>query len=777
MEYKELQSCRLALAVLVSIAYQATAQGADGEQTLATVSVREAKTAAEKVQAPTTAEGATRQHIAETVNVVNTEDAFKYLPNILVRKRFNGDTDAPITSRTTGVNASARSLIYADGVLLSALINNNNGNGSPRWFMVSPEEIERIDVLYGPFSAAFPGNSYGVVAEITTRMPTKFEATAKLTESWQDFKQYGTRDTYRSEQFAATVGNRIGDLAFWFSYNHLDSHSQPVTYGTLTQSTTAPGASPVISGAFADRNRTGAAIQVIGAGNLTHTVQDNAKIKLAYDFTPTLQGAYTFGLWENQADIRAQSYLTTATGTPYYGAAAGNVNLGGFRYSASSIAGQFSAGKRDMEHQMHSLTLKTKDGGTFDWDIALSHYDYAKHQERSSTGVPYTTALGGGAGRILDMEGTGWTTADLKATWRPEGPRSPHILSFGVHYDLYNLVSPTYNTADWISGGHGSLFTDARGKTEAKAIWFQDVWRFAPRLRATLGARYEQWRAFDGFNFTSGTAIAQPGLDKTGVSPKASLAWDAAEDWIVTGSLGRALRFPTVGELYQTIQVGTVFQSANPDLKPEDVLSGELAVERSLAKGKVRVSLFEEHVKDALISQTANYPGIAAPTSYMQNVDKTRQRGIELVYQQDDVLIRGLELSGSLTYVDARILKNDGYVPATTTPGATSVGKHTPYVPDWRATLVASYRPDARWTYTLAGRYSGRFYATADNSDINGHTYQGFERFFVADARVRYQVAKQWSAALGVDNLNNRKYFLFHPFPQRTVFAELKFDY
>lgn len=777
MEYKELQSCRLALAVLVSIAYQATAQGADGEQTLATVSVREAKTAAEKVQAPTTAEGATRQHIAETVNVVNTEDAFKYLPNILVRKRFNGDTNAPITSRTTGVNASARSLIYADGVLLSALINNNNGNGSPRWFMVSPEEIERIDVLYGPFSAAFPGNSYGVVAEITTRMPTKFEATAKLTESWQDFKQYGTRDTYRSEQFAATVGNRIGDLAFWFSYNHLDSHSQPVTYGTLTQSTTAPGASPVISGAFADRNRTGAAIQVIGAGNLTHTVQDNAKIKLAYDFTPTLQGAYTFGLWENQADIRAQSYLTTATGTPYYGAAAGNVNLGGFRYSASSIAGQFSAGKRDMEHQMHSLTLKTKDGGTFDWDIALSHYDYAKHQERSSTGVPYTTALGGGAGRILDMEGTGWTTADLKATWRPEGPRSPHILSFGVHYDLYNLVSPTYNTADWISGGHGSLFTDARGKTEAKAIWFQDVWRFAPRLRATLGARYEQWRAFDGFNFTSGTAIAQPGLDKTGVSPKASLAWDAAEDWIVTGSLGRALRFPTVGELYQTIQVGTVFQSANPDLKPEDVLSGELAVERSLAKGKVRVSLFEEHVKDALISQTANYPGIAAPTSYMQNVDKTRQRGIELVYQQDDVLIRGLELSGSLTYVDARILKNDGYVPATATPGATSVGKHTPYVPDWRATLVASYRPDARWTYTLAGRYSGRFYATADNSDINGHTYQGFERFFVADARVRYQVAKQWSAALGVDNLNNRKYFLFHPFPQRTVFAELKFDY
>ena len=44
------------------------------------------------------------------------------------------------------------------------------------------------------------------------------------------------------------------------------------------------------------------------------------------------------------------------------------------------------------------------------------------------------------------------------------------------------------------------------------------------------------------------------------------------------------------------------------------------------------------------------------------------------------------------------------------------------------------------------------------------------------DARVRYQVRKNWSAAVGVDNLNNDKYFLFHPFPQRTAVAELKFD-
>jgi iron complex outermembrane receptor protein len=38
-------------------------------------------------------------------------------------------------------------------------------------------------------------------------------------------------------------------------------------------------------------------------------------------------------------------------------------------------------------------------------------------------------------------------------------------------------------------------------------------------------------------------------------------------------------------------------------------------------------------------------------------------------------------------------------------------------------------------------------------------------------------VDRHWSAAAGIDNVNNRKYFLFHPFPQRTVYAELRYTY
>jgi iron complex outermembrane receptor protein len=208
----------------------------------------------------------------------------------------------------------------------------------------------------------------------------------------------------------------------------------------------------------------------------------------------------------------------------------------------------------------------------------------------------------------------------------------------------------------------------------------------------------------------------------------------------------------------------------NPDLRPERALSEEIALVHRFENGRVRLSLFQENVRDALISQSA--PLVAGSTTlfnYVQNVGETRSRGIALVADVQDVGIQGFDLSGSMTYVDPKVLHDPSFLPA--------VGKQIPQVPKFRATVVATYRPDAKWTLTLAGRYSDRVYATIDNSDPIAHTFQGFDGYFVMDARVVYDVDRHWSAAVGVDNLNNRKYFLYHPFPQRTVVLELKYRY
>lgn len=771
-----------ALARAEADAVQPLAVAEVDEQTVVVEALRQRPAPA---KSPAIVQTVSAEQLQQTVNLSNTEDALKYLPSLLVRKRYIGDTNAPVATRTTGINASARSLIYADGLLLSTLVNNNNGNGSPQWFLVPPGAIDHVDVLYGPYAAAYPGNSYGAVVEIATRTPEKFESSLRLNTSFQPFKQYGTDGDYKAYELGADLADRRGAFFWRLDFNHLDSNSQPVTYLTIGKSTTAAASGdPVISGAYADRNRTGGNILVLGAGNLTHTTQDSAVARLGYDFSSTLQLVYTLAYWQNTATTRPQTYLQDSSGASYIGnsgGSSGKVTINGNSYSANSIAALYSDGTVDQRRLAQGLSL-TDRSETLDWQLAVSDFDYVKDLSRTSTpsnssGSNYQSS----SGRITDAGDTGWRTADARISYHPQGLASEHTLSAGVHADQYRLGSPLYDSADWFSAGKGALFSDSRGKTRTLAAWAQEQWRIAPAWTATVGARYEKWKAFDGFNNNrSGTSsftyfpVQQPELDKRGVSPKATLAWQSLPELELKASLGRALRFPTVGELYQNIATGSTYTQANPYLKPEDVWAGEFSAIYRHHDALLRVTLFQETVKDLLISQNAQLSSTVT-ASFVQNLDKTRQRGVEVEVGKDRLFLDGLSFTGSATYVDAEILENDGYVP--TTAGAHSVGRRTPYVAKWRASGVLSYKPDEDWTLSLAGRYATRLYATVDGSDINTHTYQGFEGYTVFDSRVRYQLDKHWSAALGVDNLNNEKYFLFHPFPQRSAFAELHYDF
>lgn len=102
--------------------------------------------------------------------------------------------------------------------------------------------------------------------------------------------------------------------------------------------------------------------------------------------------------------------------------------------------------------------------------------------------------------------------------------------------------------------------------------------------------------------------------------------------------------------------------------------------------------------------------------------------------------------------------------------------KATLGAPQWRANLLASYHVGEKWTTSVGARYSGRQYGTLDNSDPHGDTYMGVSNYVVADLRVGYRIDRQWSASLGMDNLNNAKYWAFHPYTQRTVLTEMRFD-
>ncbi|MFA7293108.1 MAG: TonB-dependent receptor plug domain-containing protein, partial [Rhodocyclaceae bacterium] len=337
----------------------------DSETQLGEMVVKGEKASGVPRNLPAVSEGISASQMEETINVVNTEDALKYMPSLQIRKRFIGDTNGIVASRSSGTLVSARSLVYADNLLLSNLLGNSFAY-PPRWGLVTPEEIERIDVIYGPFSAEYPGNAMGAVINMTTRMPEKFEAHAKTQAFRQNFKVYGTDESYSGNQTSAALGNRVGALSWWASFNHIDSHGQPMSFATKALSTTAAGGGDtVVSGAYRDRDAEGKGRVVLGATSITHTIQDHAKLKFAYDITPQFQASYTLGWWKNDSESKVESYLRNAAGAPVY---SGNVNIGGMRYNLANT--DLNPSRGEQQHWLHGMALKTKTGGEWDWELA-----------------------------------------------------------------------------------------------------------------------------------------------------------------------------------------------------------------------------------------------------------------------------------------------------------------------------------------------------------------------------------------------------------------------
>jgi len=153
----------------------------------------------------------------------------------------------------------------------------------------------------------------------------------------------------------------------------------------------------------------------------------------------------------------------------------------------------------------------------------------------------------------------------------------------------------------------------------------------------------------------------------------------------------------------------------------------------------------------------------------VQNVDHIRTRGLELATQWQDVLIHGLDLQGSATFTEAEVLSNAA-APAT-------VGNRPPRIPRNLFKLVATYHQGSNLTYSVAARYSGRQYNALDNSDINPDTFGGASKFFIMDVKANYKFADRITASVGIDNLNNYQSYVFHPYPQRTAYVQMKFNY
>ncbi len=177
----------------------------------------------------------------------------------------------------------------------------------------------------------------------------------------------------------------------------------------------------------------------------------------------------------------------------------------------------------------------------------------------------------------------------------------------------------------------------------------------------------------------------------------------------------------------------------------------------------MRVSLFEEDVRDALVNQSTLRPD-GTSFSGVQNVARVRTRGAELALDRRGLFGGALDLSASASFTDAVILENPGL------PG--SIGSTFPRIPREQFKAMATWRVSRALDLGAAVRWSGRQFNTLDNSDPLGG-YGGVDRFLVADAKLAWRLRDDVTASLGVNNLFDDRYHVFHPLPGRTWFLEL----
>jgi iron complex outermembrane recepter protein len=711
------------------------------------------------------------------VNAFNVEDLMKYAPNF-VRKRFTGDSNGVPGFRGTHSTQSARALVMVDGFVVSNFLGNSF-NFSPKWGVVGPGEVEQFDIVYGPYSSRYSGNSMGGIINISTRDPRETEAFVTTQGFVQPFKQYATDKSYfgYSGEAGFAIKQKDGPFSVRVSTRILQNRGHPMSWYSLTPATgTAPGT--LVTGAVIDPDTLTRVANITGISSTTtrpsgtilvnspapifaaqspaDISQSQTKFKIGFDNGVAKAQLLFIYWWNLDRQSAPETYLKDTSGTPVY---EGRVTTLGRNWTAAGANFSTTARKEYLAGFKVEAPV-----GPLAARLNLSTYRIASAQTRTSNG--YVAGTTSGAGTLADQGPTAWYTADL--TLEHKGERN--AFAFGATANFYQTDLTRLNVTNWRTAANPAFASQTFGKTQLLSGWIEDSIIASADVRFTAGLRVDHWRAFDGGVGRIGTS-GQPvfkdyvAREDTALSPTLSAQARLGPNTHAQLSLAIATRFPTVGELFQGSLNGDGSFNADsfdPNLKPEQSHDLNLIVAQDLGLVKITGSFFFQRVDNTIFSVTGfNQNGVI--TSSFKNIDRTRQYGFELIAETRDWPIEGMKIDANAAYNNAKTIRNAAL--------PISEGVAFPRIPSWR--LNANLRYDL--TDSVQGSLGIR-YANRPNTNLEG-TQRGdtigyTSELFALDARMNWQLPAGFRLSAGVDNITNNKAWVFHPYPQRTFLIE-----
>ncbi|CAM3997489.1 TonB-dependent receptor domain-containing protein [Arcobacter cloacae] len=609
-------------------------------------------------------------------------------------------------------------------VLIDGKRQNNNGDIYPNDFgglqfaNIPPiSMIERIEVVRGPMSTLYGADAMGGVINIITKKISK-EWTGSISHSrtFQTDSSWGDKDTTDISIMGPLIENKLGLSLRGSFYDNEKSNPE--------------WAKATYNGVDVSKNNNS-----FGANGKT---MDNQNWTFGTGLTFTPNDAHTI---KADFDIAKQRYDNTA-------GSVGTVDSYQTIYTNQRVG---YAPIQRMQREQYSLSWEAA------WDVGKStvgvHHIESENLGRSlplsaeerlyiknnkpgwgnlagAMNDPYFAALMPRPKRTLESTNTTYSA-------KYEVPLNTHFL----------VVGTEYLDAQMKDGVFGMSEGKSNGKKEygQYSVFAEDSWNIIDPLTLTFGGRYDKHEDFGSH-----------------VSPRVYATYTINDNWTVKGGVATGYKTPKTSDLQEGIMgfgaQGTSPFIGNPDLKPEESLSKEIAVYYEHPnKHNFNVTLFQNDFKDKIesadVTASAGSQWEDVSSSYgtlrqKQNVGKAEILGLEVAGKY--FILDNLSFKANWTYMDSEIESDN---PSTNGKPLRSSPKHM-----YNATL--DYQATAKLNTYL--QYSGevdRFkerYQTSSNSGIYKDLY--YKDYSIWNLGTSYKVDKNLTFNGRVNNLFDKDF-------------------
>jgi iron complex outermembrane receptor protein len=657
-------------------------------------------------------------------------------------RRGKGLMDTASNISLRGFPTTRRTAILLNGIPL-----NDTYTGDANFSSINLDDVERIEVVRGPFSSLYGGNAMGGVVNVITKETTGTDARLKL----------GFGDAFETGAAPANLveASFAGGLQLAPTFGLRASVSQRTTDGYPTNFVSRTAALPAgLTGAEATTDSQGNPRLLIGHSGDNSYEDDNLTLAGRYRFAGTDHIGVSFTRSRSQYDYEdPRSFLRNSDGDEQFITSTGSV-------PQDAPTSNYLAGPGGTKQDQFT-SLYTSQWDDISSTLTLGYID---QYDGWFVTPAATAAVDGGPGTGSKTE-----TSHRILDWQIEAaPGARHMLTTGVFYRRGDARNSEHSLSDWTDRDSETALTyEAEGRELAYALFVQDRFDITESITAYLGARQDWWETSDGLANSAGVSgypIRYPQRSDSRFSPKAALIFQHTPTTRYRLAAGRSFRAPAVFELYRTWlspSSGTTFQS-NPALDPETAASWEAGLDRELPYDtRLSATYFSNRMRDFIYrTEVSSTP----PVQRFENAAEAHSRGVELNLTGR---IARVNWQASYTLTDARIDSNPR-VPA-------SEGKQITQIPRNVASASADWRRDR---LSLGGsiRYADERYNRDDNSDDVHGVPGAYDGYTLVDIKIGYQLTADLNASLSIDNLTDKEWYDFYLAHGRSWFAQLYFE-